>query len=90
MQSKIVRATYHLVLLVATIYFAVNILYLFTRHVAMDATLVKSTAVLVLFTGIYITSTDKKYLVESIILRIILFLSSILGLLAFFISDPQR
>jgi hypothetical protein len=75
---------------VAAIFFAVNLLYLFTRHAAMDAGLVKSTAVLVLFTGIYITTTDKKYLIGSIPLRIILFSASILGLVAFFISDPHR
>ena len=90
MQIKIIRVAYYFVLFVAAVFFGINLLYSFTRHTAMDSALIKSTAVVVLFTGVYITTADKKYLISSIPLRIILFFSSILGLIAFFISDPHR
>lgn len=68
-------------------FFIINLYIIFFTKNVVYVGYIKFGAVIVLFVAFYITKNDKSFLETSILLRIVLFFSSILGLIAFLIAD---
>jgi hypothetical protein len=82
MSVKIMRAVYWVTFPVSAAFFTVFLFYSYFNNRIQDASLVKSTALFVLFLVLYITKTDREYMTKSIVLRVMGFVSCISGLMA--------
>lgn len=80
MPLKLMRSLYYVFLSVAGAFFIANLYSIAFGKITHDDNLVKSTALLVMFLILYISKVDKDYLIKSIPLRIVMFISSLSGL----------